>query len=103
MNEKWIEKKVDDFLVKPNLLDYTREYDEFSWEDVASEFDGLPSGGLNIAYEAIDRHANGALAEKTALLWLGQNGERKTYTFSDMKKESAKFANVLKTLGLSKG
>ena len=103
MNEKWIEKRVDEFLVKPNLIDYAREYQEFSWDNIANEFDGLPSGGLNIAHEAIDRHANGILADKTALLWLGQNGERKTYSFSQMKKESSKFANVLKNLGLSKG
>ncbi len=103
METNWIEKKLDDFPVKPNLTDYEQEYEAFKWEDVAKQFEGLPSGGLNIAHEAIDRHANGPLADKTALLWLGQSGERRTYTFSDMKKESAKFANVLKALGLSKG
>ncbi|QOY54510.1 acetate--CoA ligase [Candidatus Sulfurimonas marisnigri] len=103
MNEKWIEKNIDSFAVKPNLIDYEKEYKEFDWEKVESEFEGLRCGGLNIAHEAIDRHANSALSEKTALVWLGQNGERKTYTFGKMKKESAKFANVLKTLGLCKG
>ncbi|MCD6173563.1 MAG: acetate--CoA ligase [Sulfurimonas sp.] len=103
MNEKWIEKNVDDFIVEPNLIDYDKEYQRFSWDDMACGLDGLPSGGLNIAHEAIDRHANSKLADKTALLWLGQNGERKTYTFAKMKKETAKFANVLKKLGISKG
>ena len=103
MNEKWISKKVDGFLVEPNLLDYEKEYLEFSWDALQKEFDGLPSGGLNIAHEAIDRHANSELAEKTALVWLGQDGDRKTYTFAQMKKETAKFANVLKTLGVEKG
>jgi acetyl-CoA synthetase len=103
MNAKWIEKKVESFLLKPNLIDYERECRKFSWESVGDELEGLPSGGLNIAHEAIDRHANSALANKTALLWLGQNGERKTYSFAKMKKESSKVANVLKQLGLSKG
>ncbi|MCD4667330.1 MAG: acetate--CoA ligase [Sulfurimonas sp.] len=103
MNEKWIEKNIDDFAVEPNLIDYDKEYQRFSWDDMACGFDGLPSGGLNIAHEAIDRHANSELADKTALLWLGQDGERKTYTFAKMKKETAKFANVLKKLGISKG
>lgn len=102
MREKWIEKRVDEFALKPNLLDYTRECENFSWDDVADEFSGLPSGGLNIAHEAIDRHADSALADKCALLWLGKDGEKKAYTFSQMKRESAKFANVLKTLGLLK-
>ncbi|MBU1658327.1 acetate--CoA ligase [bacterium] len=103
MKEKWIEKNITDFVVEPNLLDYSHEYERFDWKDVASAFDGLPSGGLNIAHEAIDRHANGTLAEKVALLWLCEDGHQKKYTFSQMKKESAKFANILSSLGLVKG
>lgn len=103
MQKSWIEKKADDFSVYPNLADYDQVYKTFKWEDVASNFQGLPSGGLNIAHEAIDRHANGSFADKAALLWLGENGERKKYTFMEMKKESAKFANVLTSLGILKG
>ncbi len=103
MEEKWIEKRVEDFVLQPNLIDYKQECEVFSWEKVAQQFDGLPSGGLNIAHEAIDRHANGAKAEKTALLWLGQNGEKRVYSFAKMKKETAKVANVLNSLGLLKG
>ena len=102
MNERWIEKEIESFALEPNLVDYEQERSGFSWQEVAKEFEGLPSGGLNIAHEAIDRHANGVLRDKTALLWLGKDGERKTYSFGDMKKESSKFANVLKTLGLKK-
>ncbi|MGB5964835.1 MAG: acetate--CoA ligase, partial [Sulfurimonadaceae bacterium] len=87
----------------PNLMDYEQEYKNFSWEEVSKQFEGLPSGGLNIAHEAIDRHANGPLSDKTALLWLGESGERRAYTFADMKKESARFANVLRSLGIAKG
>jgi len=97
---KKIKKKQEDFLVKPNLIDYTQEYNEFSWAEVEEQFEGLPGGGFNIAHEAIDRHANGLLASKTALVWLGENGERKEFSFSQMKKESARFANVLQRLGL---
>ncbi len=103
MKEHWIEKSMESFPIRPNLENYEQVYGSFKWEDVACAFEGLPSGGLNIAHEAIDRHANGPLAEKTALLWRGENGERKTFTFAEMKKQSAKFANVLKSLGLSKG
>ncbi len=103
MEEKWIEKRAEDFAVTPNLTDYEEACRSFRWEEVAQEFDWLPSGGLNIAHEAIDRHANGPLAEKTALLWLGESGEKRIYTFAQMKKESSRFANVLRSLGLSKG
>ena len=42
-----------------NLADYERACGEFSWARARSELDGLPGGGLNIAYEAVDRHAAG--------------------------------------------
>lgn len=103
MEKTWIVKKAESFPQRPNLRDYDEEYKSFIWEKVAEQFDGLPSGGLNIAHEAIDRHANGPLADKTALLWLGQNGEKKRFSFAEMKKESSRFANVLKSLGISKG
>jgi acetyl-CoA synthetase len=103
MEEKTIEKEPASFRLKPNLLDYEEVYRSFSWESVADAFDGLPSGGLNIAHEAIDRHADGPISQKTALLWLGESGERRVYSFADMKKESARFANVLKNLGIAKG
>ena len=41
------------------------------------ELDGLPGGkGLNIAHEAVDRHASGARADQLALRCLGKRGER---------------------------
>lgn len=103
MREQRIDKNGQDFQVRPNLNDYEKEVESFRWEEIAKEFDGLPSGGLNIAFEAIDRHADGLLAEKTALVWLGENGERRTFTFSEMKIQTARFANVLHSLGISKG
>lgn len=103
MEKHFIDKKSEDFSVRPNVLEYEQEYASFKWEDVSTHFEGLPSGGLNIAHEAIDRHANGLLADKTAMVWLGENGERITYTFLEMKKQTAKFANVLRSLGIEKG
>lgn len=103
MKRKRIEKRLEDLKVRPHLIDYEKIYKEFQWEEVASQFEGLSGGGLNIAHEAIDRHANGVLAHKTALVWLGEDGQRREFTFMQMKQESNKFANVLRSLGLSKG
>lgn len=103
MKKNWIKKELSSLLIQPNLIDYDKETKSFDWNDIAKKFEGLPTDGLNIAHEAIDRHANGPLANKTALLWLGENGERKIFSFLDMKKQTAKFANVLSSLGFSKG
>ncbi len=103
MEEKRIKKNLDAFSIQPNMIDYDETCKNFAWDSVGKEFEGLPSGGLNIAHEAIDRHANGSLAEKTALIWLGENGDKRTFTYAQMKKESAKFANIIKSLGFKKG
>ena len=43
---------------EPNLVDYESACRHFSWDVARAELDGLPEGrGLNIAYEAVDRHA----------------------------------------------
>lgn len=89
--------------LQPNMSDYLHEYETFKWDQVTSHLDPASGCGLNIAHEAIDRHANGELAHKTAMIWLGENGSRKVYTYDEMKKETSKFANVLKSLGMKKG
>ena len=88
--------------MKPNL-DYKRVTPGFKWADVHDELDWLPGGRLNMAHEAIDRHANGLNRDKVALIWQGRNGERETYTFGRLKAESNRFANVLKSLGVERG
>ncbi len=98
-----IKKEVNKFQVEPNLLNYKETINSFKWEDINSQFQWLPNGSINIAHEAIDRHANGSLKDKLALIWLGKDNQRKTYTFLDMKKETSKFANVLKKLDIKKG
>ena len=89
--------------VKPNLSKYEATRKAFDWEQMYRELDWLPGGFLNKAHECIDRHANGRNGNKLAMLWEGKNGESESYTYADMKRESNKFANVLKGLGVAKG
>lgn len=88
--------------LRPNL-DYKKVAPGFKWADVHDELDWLPGGRLNMAHEAIDRHANGPNRDKTALIWRGRNGERETYTFGRLKAKTDRFANVLKSLGIERG
>ena len=89
---------------QPNLADYDELRKRFSWEAARKELDGLPEGkGLNIAHETVDRHASGKLANHLALRWLGKSGAVRDFTFADLKRESNRFANVLRSLGVGKG
>jgi acetyl-CoA synthetase len=99
-----IVKSKQDWAVVPNLGNYEEARRFFSWEEARRDLDGLPGGqGLNIAYEAIDRHANGSLREHLAIRWLGKNGEIQNYTYGHLQALTNRFANALKSLGVSKG
>ena len=94
---------LSEMQVVPNIPDYQAARDNFSWDTIKAEIDGLPGGGLNLAYEAIDRHVAHGNGSKVAFHWLGANGEEETYTFADFKAQSNKFANVLSGLGVELG
>ncbi len=99
-----IEKPKQGWAVAPNLLDYEKVCAGFSWDAARRELDGLPGGrGLNIAHEAVDRHAAGALADRLALRWLGKGGETRDFSYARSAPLTNRFANVLRTLGVGKG
>jgi acetyl-CoA synthetase len=60
-------------------------------------------GKLNLCYNCVDRHALGARASKTALIWEGEPGEVRRLTYAELHVEVQKFANALKSLGIKKG
>jgi acetyl-CoA synthetase len=104
MEWKTIKKSPESWKVTPNLVDYPKMYEEFSWDLIQKELDGLPGGaGLNIAHEAIDRHANGSQRDQLAMRWLGKDGLVRDFTYGELKEQTNRFANVLKKLGVGKG
>ena len=60
-------------------------------------------GQINLSYNCVDRHALGARASKTAILWEGEPGEVRRLTYAELHAEVQKFANALKSLGIKKG
>jgi acetyl-CoA synthetase len=74
------------------------------WRDARGLLSGLPDGnGLNIAHEAVDRHAAGPLGDQVAIRWLGKRGEHRDLSYRDLADESNRFANVLTGLGVLPG
>ncbi|MBO1580912.1 acetate--CoA ligase [Bacillus sp. XF8] len=81
-----------------NLPDYEEAYAGFNWEEVNKNFSWYETGRVNMAYEAIDKHAKSDRKNKVALYY--QDGARKEkYTFKEMKEFSNKAGNVLKNYG----
>jgi acetyl-CoA synthetase len=104
MSWETIVKSPRDLIVTPNLRDYEQAQAAFTWDKARGELDGLPGArGLNIAHEAIDRHAGGLLRDHLAIRWLGKNGGIKDFTYGQLRDLTNRFANVLKGLGVGKG
>ncbi|MDO8367496.1 MAG: acetate--CoA ligase [Saprospiraceae bacterium] len=88
----------------PNLSDYNSFYQGFRWQNERNKLVGLPDAkGLNIAYEAVDRHALGPLKNTVALRWLRKDKSVEVATYADLQKRTSQFANVLENLGVMKG
>ena len=98
-----IEKPRDGWAVEPNLIDYRSARATFTWEAARAALEGLPDGGLNIAHEAVTRHASGARRNRVALRLLGRRGEVTELTYGELDAESNRFANVLTSLGVRSG
>jgi acetyl-CoA synthetase len=87
-----------------NLGDYARSVRDFSWQAARAELDGLPGGrGLNIAHEAVDRHAAGPRAAVTALRCIARDGQVTDFSYADLRSATNRFANLLRGLGVGKG
>lgn len=88
----------------PNLGDYDEECAGFSWWEARARLEGLPGGrGLNIAHEAVDRHAASPRASAVALRCVGRDDSVTCVTYADLSRSTARFANVLRTLGIGHG
>jgi acetyl-CoA synthetase len=87
----------------PNLQDYDRVRAAFSWDAARADLAGLPGGALNIAHEAVDRHARSERAQQLALRWLGRGGEVRDFSYRDLQVATSRFANLLASLGVQPG
>ena len=87
----------------PNLVDYDAERAAFSWADAEAALDGLPGGGLNIAHEAVHRHARGERADRVALRFLHKDDTTTDLTYADLAERACRFAEVLDHLGVGRG
>lgn len=88
----------------PAVVDLEQARAAFTWDEARGELDGLPGGrGLNIAHEAVDRHASGPLRSTTAIRWLSRDGLRSDITFGALAEETSRFANALERLGVAPG
>ena len=115
------EFKADAFVVGTYLYDEAAQDDEAFWANQAAElvdwaepwhttldwqlpdsrwFDG---GTLNVSYNCLDRHVLAGNGHRVAFHWEGEPGDTRTITYAELLAEVCQFANVLTSLGITKG
>ena len=60
-------------------------------------------GELNVSYNCLDRHVEAGNGARIAFHWEGEPGDMRTVTYQQLLDEVSQFANVLKSLGVTKG
>lgn len=106
--------------------DYQKAYAEFMknpekfWEAQAKELDWIKpwdkvlewnypyakwftGARLNITLNCLDRHANNSRRNKVALIWRGEEGRERIFTYQRLLSQVCRFANALKKIGVKKG
>jgi acetyl-CoA synthetase len=57
----------------------------------------------NVVLNALDRHQWTATRNKLALVWEGEDGTLRTFSYFALNREVCQFANILKSMGVRKG
>ena len=78
------------------------------WDKVLDDsnkpfFKWFVGGKVNIVHNALERHLSTHRKNKLALIWEGEPGDTRTYSYFSLNREVCKFANVLRSMGAKKG
>lgn len=88
---------------KEKLISYESLCASFSFDNEKKCLSGLPGGGINIAYEAVEKHANSEIKTTVALRFILADKSTKDFTYEELHNLTSKFANVLSSLKIKKG
>jgi acetyl-CoA synthetase len=88
--------------------DFAQELDWFKpWERVLEwnppDAQWFVGGKMNASVNCLDRQIKTHRRNKAAIVWEGEPGEERVFTYADLYRETCKMANVLKKLGVKKG
>jgi len=104
----------------PEIYDRAAGDPEAYWSDWASELDWFEpwhtvldwkpphakwfvGGKINVAHNCLDRHVEAGRGDRTALIWEGEPGDTRTFSYAELHREVSQFSNALRGLGVEKG
>ena len=85
-------------------IDWDREWDRVLDDSNAPFYRWFSGGRLNTCYNALDRHADGGRGDQAALIYDSPlTDSKRTFTYRELRDETALFAGVLAANGIGKG
>jgi acetyl-CoA synthetase len=85
------------------LLDWYAPWDKVLDDSNAPFFKWFTGGKTNVVLNALDRHQSNANRNKIALVWEGEDGTLRTFSYFALNREVCEFANILRSMGVQKG
>lgn len=101
MGAKLMERNTGDNRTH-NLQGYQATCQDFDWQQARSAVTGYGQG-INIAYEAVDRHVDQGQGDQVAIRWLSKRGGVEDLSYRQLMQQTNRFANVLNDLGVGVG
>jgi acetyl-CoA synthetase len=86
-----------------NELEWYETWDKVVDDNNAPFYKWFTDAKVNIVHNCLERHITSERKNKLALIWVGENGDVRTYSYFALNREVNQFANVLKAMGLLKG
>jgi acetyl-CoA synthetase len=85
------------------LLDWDVEPTEGLDDSNPPFYRWFEDGRLNASAQCLDRHVAAGIGDRVAYHWRGEEGEERDVTYADLLRDTQRFANALKDLGVGKG
>ena len=85
------------------LIDWYEPYTDILDTSEAPFFKWFVGGKTNVIHNALDRHVATDKRNKVAIIWEGEPGDVRIFSYWELQREVNRFANVLKSKGVKKG
>ncbi len=98
-----VKDRVHYWAEEAKSLEWFKSWDKVLDDSRAPFYQWFTGGKINVVSNALDRHLHSEMRNKLALIWEGEPGDVRTFSYFALHRDVSKFANVLKAMGAKKG
>ncbi len=103
LNEQATKNNIGFWEERANELEWFEKWEKVLDDSNAPFYKWFTNAKTNIVYNCLDTHLKTHRKNKLALIWEGENGDFRTMSYFALHRETCRFANILKSLGVKKG